>query len=261
MTNRPRWPLHRDRGSGRMESPDERASSSCSCLSRRPVLPPEGGAPLSVISDLVARLIASGTPPEVAACVVAEAFSVGVLSVGHVTSADESVTHRRESDRLRKQRSRDRLVTKRDVTGQSQDASLSKEERIESKEVRKRETTRGSRLPDSWTPTVQDWASTCELLTDQTARSELEKFRDHWAQQPGGRGVKLDWGAAWRNWTRRAVEYGTRPNGNGNGHGKAKTGGSLIAALDAAIEQSQNADLAAAANPILRLSGGSIRGS
>ena len=79
-----------------------------------------------MIGELVAKLIAAGTPPELAAVVVAEAFAAGSMSVSHVTSRDESVTHRRESDRLRKQRSRDRLVTNRDVTGQSQDASLSR---------------------------------------------------------------------------------------------------------------------------------------
>jgi hypothetical protein len=168
---------------------------------------------------MVSELISSGCTPEAAARVVAQAFLAGVMSVGHVTSADESVTHRRESDRLRKQRSRDRLVTNRDVTGQSQDASLYKEEKIEEiKEEREAKSaasrlSRGQRLADDWFPTAQDLAVADELVGAHRARTELDKFRDHWKQQPGGKGVKLDWNAAWRNWIRRAAEFGAQRNG------------------------------------------------
>lgn len=39
---------------------------------------------------------------------------------------------------------------------------------------------------------------------------EWARFLDHWRAQPGQRGVKLDWGATWRNWIRRSAEYGPR---------------------------------------------------
>lgn len=40
-----------------------------------------------------------------------------------------------------------------------------------------------------------------EILINQ----EMAKFCDYWNAIPGQRGVKLDWGATWRNWCRRAV--------------------------------------------------------
>ncbi len=174
-----------------------------------------------MIAELVAQLIAAGTPPDVAASVVAQAFTAGVLSSSDRDNPrDERDERRRETDRLRQQRWRDRNAISRDKRDNPRDvtnASLSKEERIESKEGSKRETTRGSRLPVLWTPTPQDWAVASELLGEPKAKSELEKFRDHWAQQPGARGVKLDWAAAWRNWTRRSAEYSTPRNGAPNG--------------------------------------------
>lgn len=74
---------------------------------------------------------------------------------------------------------------------------------------------RGHRLPDGWTPSRSDAnlrvesGHGSEWLTDQ-----LGRFRDHWAAQPGAKGVKADWDATWRNWIKRAADYapkGTRP--------------------------------------------------
>jgi hypothetical protein len=158
------------------------------------------------------------------ACTREEAFVSGVLSADvRGQSRDHELENRREADRIRKQRSRDRHALSRDDSDMSRDvtnASLCKEEK---KEGIKEEigatsqphprTNRGQRLPDGWRPTPQDWATSGELLSEPRAKSELEKFTDHWKQQPGSKGVKLDWNAAWRNWTRRAAEYGARPNG------------------------------------------------
>jgi hypothetical protein len=158
------------------------------------------------VASFVAKLIAAGTPPELAAEVVAEVFAEGILSACPQTSRDESVTHRRESDRLRKQRSRDNLRTSRDVTGQSQDASLSKSS---IKEEREEPVTsvRGQRLPEFWEPLPEDANAANSSLGYDRTKSELLKFRDHWKQQAGSKGVKLDWDAAWRNWIRRAEEF------------------------------------------------------
>lgn len=76
-------------------------------------------------------------------------------------------------------------------------------------------TKRGSRLPDGWTPARSEAnlrvesGHGSEWLTDQ-----LGRFRDHWAAQPGAKGVKADWDATWRNWIKRAADYapkGARP--------------------------------------------------
>ena len=67
---------------------------------------------------------------------------------------------------------------------------------------------RGHRLPEDWNPTRSDAnlrvesGHGSEWLTDQ-----LDRFRDHWAAQPGVKGVKSDWDATWRNWVKRADDY------------------------------------------------------
>lgn len=259
---------------------------------------------MSDVGAMVEELIAAGTPPELAARIVAEAFVAGVSSTGHRrTEVDATAERRREWDRERKRKERGQRLPDRewyplmheivkrdggtctycgsgdDLTadhvvplsrGGSNDrsnltaccipcnskkgnrlvaewlpaastvfhpnvhpnpadeknASLSIQDSLEIKE-KKREANRGARLPDKWTPDRSDWAVARELVGEQSARAELEKFRDHWKQQPGSRGVKLDWNAAWRNWARRAAEY----RGKGNGK-NPQGGGSAIDAWD-----------------------------
>ena len=43
-------------------------------------------------------------------------------------------------------------------------------------------------------------------MPDDWWRATHLRFADHWAAQPGQKGVKADWPATWRNWIRRAVE-------------------------------------------------------
>jgi hypothetical protein len=77
---------------------------------------------------------------------------------------------------------------------------------------------RGSRLPEGWDPEQTGMAfAEQQGLRNGRAAAELAKFRDHWAAQPGQKGVKADWQAAWRNWVRRATE--------GFGKGGATPGG------------------------------------
>ena len=64
---------------------------------------------------------------------------------------------------------------------------------------------RGSRLPTDWAPKDEDLQASG--LRNGRVASELEKFRDYWASQPGQKGVKADWNATWRNWCRKAAEY------------------------------------------------------
>lgn len=70
--------------------------------------------------------------------------------------------------------------------------------------------TRGSRLPDGWTPSP---TVVTKMLAEQPnvdQEHELDKFTDYWAAQPGQKGVKTDWDATYRNWIRRAAEYAPR---------------------------------------------------
>lgn len=182
------------------------------------------------IAKMVREMIEKGVDIDVIELAVATAEEVLVDRASadvRVTSADESVTRRREKDRIRQQIRRDNLRTSadlRDNPQMSQNASLSKEDKKEDnqeRERRSRTASRGQRLPDDWAPSAIDHAISLEMLGSDRSRSELEKFRDHWKQQPGSKGVKLDWDAAWRNWIRRAAEYrggtnGQRPH-NANG--------------------------------------------
>ncbi|NCF83885.1 MAG: hypothetical protein GWP74_19995 [Proteobacteria bacterium] len=58
-------------------------------------------------------------------------------------------------------------------------------------------------LPNDW----REWALN---FGHKTPDAEWEIFSDHWAAQPGQRGVKLNWLATWRNWIRRSNDYGPR---------------------------------------------------
>jgi hypothetical protein len=176
---------------------------------------------MSDIGGLVEELIAAGTPPGIAAQVVALAFAAGAVSADfRVTSADITAEKRREKDRIRQKIRRENLRTSADSADSpqmSQNASLSKEDKkeiIKEERGERKQSVRGHRLPDDWQPTPIDMAIAHELIGQDRSRDELEKFRDHWKQQPGSKGVKLDWAAAWRNWTRRAAEYGANRNGN-----------------------------------------------
>lgn len=183
------------------------------------------------ITTMVARLVAAGCPPEVAAQTVAEAYAEGLqfaFNQGRIP-VDSTAEKRRTWDRERK---RKQASSPPDSTGFHripQNASLSKEDKKEEgKKEREapetqfhRKPDRGHRLPEDWEPPPPDQAIAFQLLGPDRTASELEKFRDHWKQQPGSKGVKLDWNAAWRNWTRRAAEYGAQRNGRRTVHDAA----------------------------------------
>jgi len=187
------------------------------------------------IAKMVREMIARGVDPDVIELAVATAEEVLTERASadvHVTDRDVTAERRREKDRLRQQARRDNLRTSRDNPQTSADVTkvpLSKEEKKE-EDKQEREATssrrhassRGCRLPDDWAPSPPDTAIADELLgSPDRRRAELEKFRDHWKQQPGSKGVKLDWNAAWRNWIRRAAEY----RGGTNGHRPHNTNG------------------------------------
>jgi len=165
-------------------------------------------------------------------------------------SVDVQAEKRREKDRIRKQLARGIPQKSADVRRNpqmSENASLSKEskkEEIREERGRMRANVRGQRLPEDWAPSLPDTAIADEMLGGPERRNaELEKFRDHWKQQPGGKGVKLDWNAAWRNWIRRAAEYRGGMNGNGNHAIRTNTGAqqsgsaSVLAGVAAATER------------------------
>lgn len=66
---------------------------------------------------------------------------------------------------------------------------------------------RGTRLPADWKLSEADLAYAAEqgFNLAQTERI-AEVFADYWRALAGGKGVKLDWSATWRNWVRREAE-------------------------------------------------------
>lgn len=63
---------------------------------------------------------------------------------------------------------------------------------------------KGSRLPPDWLPTAADIAFAKAERPDISWQTEADKFRDYWHAVPGGKGLKTNWPATWRNWIRRA---------------------------------------------------------
>jgi hypothetical protein len=68
---------------------------------------------------------------------------------------------------------------------------------------------KGTRCPSSVDPEAPDW---CRERGIPEPVGEVARMLDHFAAQPGQRGIKTDWGATWRNWQRRSAEspYGSR---------------------------------------------------
>ncbi len=66
---------------------------------------------------------------------------------------------------------------------------------------------RGSRLPEGWRPDSELVAFARSLgLSDERVCRETEQFCDYWHSAAGARATKLDWSAAYRFWTRKAVD-------------------------------------------------------
>lgn len=68
-------------------------------------------------------------------------------------------------------------------------------------EQRKSESKRGTRVPESGASpeAVGEWLAKWGIAATEPA---LETFLDYWRGCAGQKGVKLDWGATWRNWKR-----------------------------------------------------------
>lgn len=74
---------------------------------------------------------------------------------------------------------------------------------------------KGTRLKADWQLPAEwsEWALSQGLSADVIQR-EGDKFRDYWLGAPGSKGVKLDWGATWRNWMRKRIEDAAPKSGS-----------------------------------------------
>ncbi len=87
----------------------------------------------------------------------------------------------------------DRDISDADADADADTDLEAKKEKIKS--------TRGTRLPDDWVPSAEDYIFAKGHGKDPD--SVAEAFRDYWRAVPGAKGVKADWSATWRNWIRR----------------------------------------------------------
>lgn len=88
---------------------------------------------------------------------------------------------------------------------------------------------RGTRLPENWQPSEADFQFAWEILGSQGTVNETERFRDYWHAKAGKDATKLDWSATWRNWVRKAKEYGAKSSGKGqSGNGFASLAAARI---------------------------------
>lgn len=213
---------------------------------------------MSAVRDLTDALIGGGMHPADAAALVARAGaelnvtgpSKAALRTRKWRASRPSQTVTSDDSVTPNETVTERHQTSPNVTGD--DASLSLSKPIDQEKKKKREAVRASQLPDGWRPDEPAWQAAVALIGAPRCELELTKFRNHAADK--GRTSK-NWTAAWRNWVDRAVEYGGR---NGS-HGKTSDNprsGSLIAALDRALERSiaEDADLAASTHPLLSFS-------
>lgn len=184
------------------------------------------------IADMVARLIAAGTPPEVAAEVVAEAFALGTVrrqSADH--PVDVATENRRAYDRERQRKVRELRRQSADNPPMSQPAlsvSSPSKDSEQPKEVKKVKA-RKHPLSQDWQPNDGHFEAAVKL--GKPRQFVLDKAEDMrlWHKSSGE--LKADWDATLHGFMRRdASKYSN--NGKQNGQDK-----SVLAAFDR-LEQS-----------------------
>jgi Ni/Co efflux regulator RcnB len=205
---------------------------------------------MTPIASMVLEMIRKGVDPEVIALAVSTAETV-TNSTG--IPPDSAAEKRRAYDRARKRKS---TGIPPDSTGIPNSPSLYKKE---SKEEGKKERARGSRLPEDWRLDQVDFDY---ALSKDIPKTKIPSIAEGFANHHWAKGtVFLNWRAAWRKWIGNEIKF----NGNKNGkiqHDNPKAG-SLIGALDRAIQQSiaEDAALAAPTDIILSLPSRSIQRS
>lgn len=144
-----------------------------------------------MIADLVSRLIASGTPPELAAQVVSEAFAAGVSTGLPRNSAHEN---RKAYDRERKRAQRNSTGIPPDSTGHADKALTLKKD---NKKVRATK----HPCPPDWKPGEQHYAKAAELNIPRSAVDAKAEDMRIWAGSTGA--LKVDWDLTFHGFLRR----------------------------------------------------------
>jgi hypothetical protein len=147
---------------------------------------------MTIVSDLVDRLIAAGTPPEVAASVVTEAYVAGVNSSGN--STDSRLDRIREKDRERKRNAKHSDGIPLESNGIHGTASTSKN-------INTKSGTTKHHLPLEWKPSEEHFAVAAELNIPKAAVEAKASDLRLWAKSSGEK--KADWDATFESFLRK----------------------------------------------------------
>lgn len=99
---------------------------------------------------------------------------------------------------------------------------------------------RGTRLPEGWTPDEEGRAYALTVLSPDQIQPEIENFTDYWRAANGAKAVKRDWSAVWRMWVRNSVKF----SGGGNGPGRSRSFQDDSKSVSRAIERQRGLTIA-----------------
>jgi hypothetical protein len=150
---------------------------------------------LSPIANMVKTLIDAGTPPDVAAVVVAEAYALGMNSTG--IPAESRLEKIRNADRERKRKRNNSSGIPVESSGIPETALTYKDKNIEEKKVRARK----HPIPPEWKPSEVHFAKAAEMNIPRSAVEAKAEDMRIWAGSTGA--VKLDWDLTFHGFLRR----------------------------------------------------------
>lgn len=153
------------------------------------------------VGALVARLIAVGTPAEIAASVVAESFAAGAMSCRQSADCrvDETTEKRRAYDRERQRKIRRQLKESADnpPTPPTEAYTLTIDNNINSKSVRARK----HRIPPTWQPSAKHYEAAERLGIPRSSVDDKAEDMRNWAGANGT--LKADWDLTFHGFLRR----------------------------------------------------------
>lgn len=159
---------------------------------------------MTLIADMVTRLIAAGTPPEVAAEVVAEAFAAGAVrrqSAEH--PVDVATEKRRAYDRERQRKIRELRRQSAEHPPMSRPA-LTLSSDLENQDQPKKEKkvrARKAVLPPDWQPSEGHFQRAADMNIPRHAVIEKAEDMRLWHKASGE--LKMDWDATFDGFLRR----------------------------------------------------------
>lgn len=194
-----------------------------------------------MIGDLVSRLIAAGTPPEVAAVVVAEAYAAG-MSVCRQSAehpVDTATENRRAYDRERQRKIRELRRASADNPPTPQTPltlSSSQQEQTIEKEGKKvrAQKRKSAELSPTWQPSEVHFETAAKMKISRDAVLGKAEDMRIWAGSTGA--MKVDWDLTFHGFLRRDASKLSSQHGKSNGQS------SVLAAADRLIDRIREFD-------------------